>query len=180
MTETSVVDPCGRLFGKVDDTVGAAAVTVKQPEQLAGPPSPFTMLMTQAPGATSVISKSIDNELALLRVQFVPAISDWPLFESFAEPDASKLFPVNVNVIGLVFGALLGVEVTIVGFGLIVKHATQLPEPRSGFVIVMFPGPVVAATETSMTTSISPLLTNVVDSFVIPELLKVTVAPDWK
>jgi hypothetical protein len=75
---------------------------------------------------------------------------------------------------------VFGVVVTIVGFELIVKHARQLPEPPSGFAMVMFPAPVVALPETSMTTSISPSSTNDVDSFVIPMLLNVTVAPDWK
>ncbi|TMH55079.1 MAG: hypothetical protein E6H53_17625 [Betaproteobacteria bacterium] len=163
ITETVVVTPCGLWSGDVDVTVGAAAVTVKQFEQLAGPPSPFTMLITQAPGATSVMSKSIDKDVVVLRVQFVPAISDCPVFVSFAVPEASKLRPVNVSVMGLVLAAELGVELTIEGLGLTVKHAAQLPDPRSGLVTVMLPAPVVALEETLITTSISPLEMKFVD-----------------
>src|SRR5437764_426319 len=102
------------------------------------------MLITHAPGATSVMSKSIDIELTVLRVQFVPTISDRPVFDSFAVPVASKFAPVRVSVTGMVFGAVLGLELRTVGFALIVKHPAQLPEPKSGFVTVMFPAPVVA------------------------------------
>jgi hypothetical protein len=177
---TLVVTPWGLWSGTTPVTVGAAPVTVNVHEHVAGPPSPLTMLIAQLPGATSVMSKSIDNDVDELRVQFVPGMGGCPLIVSVAVPVVSKLVPVSVNVTGALFATELGAELRIVGFALIVKHAAQLPDPPSGLWTVMFPAPTVAPDVTLITMSISPLNTNVVDATETPEFEKDTVAPFWK